>query len=93
VAVATTNYPAPQNNGRSVAFSPVCVDADGRSMDNLIVEAGESEGIYLGEFDLDKIREYREREVWGAACRKARTYGSLTSAEVRPPFVRSDARP
>ena len=93
VAVVMTNYPAAKNNGRSVAFSPLCCDTDGRSTDNLIVEAGESEGIYLAEFDLDEIRAYREREVWGAAYRKVRTYAPLTSAEVRPPFGRSDAKP
>jgi predicted amidohydrolase len=93
VGVAMANYPEPQNNGRSAAFSPVCVDADGRSMDNLIVEADVSEGIYLAEFDLDAMRAYREREVWGAAYRKTRTYGPLTFAEVRPPFVRRDAKP
>lgn len=92
VGVAMANYAAPQNNGRSVAFDPVCFDADGSSRDNLVVQAGESEGIYLAEFDMDKIRSYREREVWGAAYRKPRTYGLLTSIEVRSPFIRRDAK-
>ena len=93
VGVAMANYAAPQNNGRSAAFSPICVDADGNSRDNLVVQAGESEGIYLAEFDIDEMRSYREREVWGAAYRKPRTYDVLTSVEVSPPFVRRDAKP
>jgi hypothetical protein len=41
---------------------------------------------------MEKIRAYRERESWGNAFRKPRSYGLLTSLEVRPPFVRKSAR-
>ncbi len=90
--VAMTNYAAPQANGHSVAFSPVCFGADERSLDPLVIEAGESEGVYLAEFDLDKIRAWREHEGWGNAFRKPRRYSLLTSLEVESPFVRADAR-
>jgi predicted amidohydrolase len=93
VGVAMANYAAPQCNGRSVAFDAVSFEEpDGDARDTLIVEAGENEGIYIAEFDMEKIRAYRERESWGNAFRKPRSYGLLTSPEVRPPFVRKSAR-
>ena len=42
VGVAMANYAAPQENGHSVAFSPVCFDEDERSLNPLVIEAGES---------------------------------------------------
>jgi len=91
VGVAMTNYAAPQQNGHSVAFDGVACDAEGNSRDTLVVEAGESEGVYLATFDMDEIREYRSREVWGNAFRRPHRYGLLTSLEVEEPFVRVDA--
>ena len=91
VGVAMANYAAPQNNGHSAAFHPVAFDANG-SRDTLVVEAGESEGIYLARFDMDQIRDWRRRETWGNAFRKPHRYGALTSPDVAPPFVRVDAR-
>jgi len=92
VGVAMTNYAAPQANGHSVAFSPVCFGTDERSLDTLVVEVGEAEGVYLAEFDMDKIRAWREHEGWGNAFRKPRRYSLLTSLEVEPPFIRAEAR-
>jgi len=92
VGVAMTNYAAPQANGHSVAFDAVAFDKNGDSVESLIIEAGASEGVYLAEFDLDEIRAYREREVWGNGFRKPHCYGLLTSLEVKEPFVRAKAR-
>ena len=93
VGVAMANYAAPQHNGRSVAFDAVSFDEiDGDGRDTLIIEAGESEGVYLAAFDLGKLRAYRERESWGNAFRKPRSYGLLTSPEVQAPFIRKSAR-
>lgn len=93
VGVAMANYAAPQRKGRSVAFDAVSFDkVDGDARDTLIVEAGDSEGVYIAEFDLDKMRAYRERESWGNAFRKPRSYGLLTSPDVEPPFIRKSAR-
>jgi N-carbamoylputrescine amidase len=91
VGVAMTNYAAPQENGHSVAFDPIAFNAEGNSRDTLMVEAGESEGIYTAAFDMAEIREYRSREVWGNAFRRPHRYGLLTSLEVEEPFVRVDA--
>lgn len=90
VGVAMANYAAPQENGHSVAFDPIAFDEDGHTRDTLIIEAGEREGIYLAGFDLEQLRAYRAREVWGNAFRRPHRYGLLTSAQVEPPFVRVD---
>jgi predicted amidohydrolase len=87
VGVAMTNYAAPQLNGHSIAFDGIAFDKNG-SRDMLVVEAGESEGIYLARFDMDRLRDYRRRETWGNAFRKPDRYGPLTSLEVEEPFVR-----
>jgi predicted amidohydrolase len=64
VGVALANYAAPRDNGHSVAFHPIAHDQDG-SCDTLVVEAGEAEGVSLAPFDLDAIRAWRSRKVWG----------------------------
>lgn len=92
VGVAMANYAAPQNNGHSVAFDAVAYPVvDGEATNTLVVEAGESEGVYMATFDLDQIRGYRERESWGNAYRRPRLYGMLTAEEVKPPFVRPNS--
>jgi predicted amidohydrolase len=93
VGVAMTNYAAPQNNGHSAAFDAVAYAVpDGAARDTLIIEAGESEDVYLATFDMDSIRAYRERETWGNAYRRPRLYRRLTATAVEPPFIREDAR-
>jgi N-carbamoylputrescine amidase len=57
----------------------------------LLIEAGESEGVYLARFDQDRLRAYRTREVWGNAFRRPCRYSLLTALEVEPPFVRVSA--
>ncbi len=79
LGVAMANYAAPQCNGHSVAFDAAAFGANGEPLDPLIVEAEEAEGVYVAEFDLDKIRAYRQHEVWGNAYRKPQAYGPLTS--------------
>jgi N-carbamoylputrescine amidase len=91
-AVAMTNYAAPKQNGHSVAFDPIAYTTeDGPPRDTLVVEAGEQEGVHIAAFDMDAIRDYRRRETWGNAFRRPRLYGALTTEDVGPPFVRTDA--
>lgn len=92
VGVAVANYPAPQANGHSAAFSPVAFTPDESPVDNALVEADEGEGVWVATFDLDEIRRWRKREVWGNAFRHPEAYGPLTSPRVDPPFVRPDRR-
>lgn len=92
VGVAMTNYAAPQENGHSVAFSGIAYDQGEYSLDTLVIEAGEEEGIYLAEFDMDRLRDYRRRETWGNAYRKPSCYSILSSLDVQEPFIRKNAR-
>lgn len=95
VGVALTNYPSPKCNGRSQAYSPVVctedtIERSGHMIDNLIVMADDKEGIFIAEFDMDDIRKYRQREVWGNAYRKVNAYKHLTSEKVSDPFIRKN---
>jgi len=76
------NYSEETFNGHSCAF-----DANGEE----IMVAGEEEGVFMAEFNLQEIREYRKWTFWGNAYRRPRKYGLLTSEEVDEPFVRYDA--
>jgi predicted amidohydrolase len=46
VALAMANYPNPQCNGHSLVFDGIAFDDNG-SRDMLVVEAGQTEGVYL----------------------------------------------
>ncbi len=92
VGVALANYPTPQNNGHSVAYSGMAFDQNEQPLDMTLVEAGEEEGIWLATFDLEKLRAYREHEVWGNAFRKPHLYHALTQADVTDPFLRARAQ-
>ena len=92
VGLAMANYASPQANGHSIAVDGRAFTWEGRPRDHLIVEAGEDEGIYLAEFDMEAIRKYRQREVWGNAFRKPRAYSALRFTDVIDPFSRYSAR-
>jgi len=92
VGVAMTNYAFPQENGRSCAYDAIAFDQHEASLDTCLVEADGREGIYMAEFDLDKLRAYRASEGFGNAYRKVSRYGLLTSPVVEPPFIRPDNR-
>lgn len=93
VGVALANYAdSPAGNGHSLAFDGMAFGPDGRSRDMLLVEAGEDEGVFLAHFDIERLRRYRESEVWGNAYRRVRAYAALTEAAVAPPFLRTDSR-
>lgn len=93
--IATCNYPAgmPDCNGHSSAFDGVVYLPDlPDSRDTCILEAGEAPGIYLAEFDMDMLREYRKNEVHGNAYRHPQKYQLLVSEKIDDPFIRSDYR-
>ncbi|MFZ5918670.1 MAG: carbon-nitrogen hydrolase family protein [Chloroflexota bacterium] len=92
VGLAMANYAAPDCNGHSVALDGMAFDENETSRDMQLVLAGEAEGVYLAGFDVERLRAYRQREVWGNAFRKPASYGLLTSAEVAPPFIRPSAK-
>lgn len=77
VAVAVANYAAPQENGHSTVVDPIAFDAEGRSRDTRVFEAGEAEEVCVVRLDLGALRAWRRREVWGSECRRPETYGAL----------------
>jgi predicted amidohydrolase len=95
IGMAMTNYAYGKQdcNGHSLAYDGIAYGEISpnniESRDMLIIEAGEAEGIYMAEFDVVKLREYRKREAWGNAYRKPRKYSLLISEEIREPFIRN----
>ena len=41
-------------------------------------EADEGEGVYMAELDVDMLRDYRRREVWGMKNRRPELYGEIS---------------
>lgn len=98
LGIATANYAygQPDCNGHSsaydgIAYGEICSGVV-ESRDTLIVEAGEAEGIFLAPFPIDKIRDYRRKEVHGNAYRHPSKYQPLVSENIEEPFIRSDYR-
>ena len=95
LGIATANYPGgfPDCNGHSSAFDGIAYrPSDSVSRDTLIIEAGERPGIYMADFPVDALREYRGCEVHGNAYRRPRRYGLLVSEQREAPFIRDDYR-
>jgi len=93
--IATVNYPKgkPDCNGHSTAFDGIAYrPSDLCSRDTLMIEAGEQEGIYIADFPIEEIREYRSREVHGNSYRHPQKYKLLISDNIEEPFVRKDYR-
>jgi predicted amidohydrolase len=79
VGVAMANYAAPQLDGHSVAF-----DVDGGTL----VQAGAEEGVFVAEFDLQRIREWRRIErsnIW----RRPEVYAALSDQRTIDPLAQS----
>lgn len=95
VGISTVNYPKgqPDCNGHSSAFDGIAYrPSDDGSRDTLIMEADEQEGIFVADFPIDQIREYRKREVHGNAYRHPQKYKLLISEDIEEPFIRNDYR-
>ena len=95
LAIATCNYPGtvPDCNGNSSVFDGVVyLPNESNSRDTCIFQAGEEEGIYISELDLEQLRSYRENEVHGNAYRHPKKYKLLTESKIDKPFIRDDYR-
>ena len=93
VGIATVSYPhgQPDCNGHSTAFDGIAYKSENSSSsDMMIMDAGEAEGIYMANFPLDELREYRKREIHGNAYRRPKKYHLLTSEEKSEPFIREN---
>ena len=81
--------PNGNNAGNSCAYSPICWDCNGQCVDNtLLLADAESEGLFYAEFDMDRIRAYREREMMGNTFRKVVAYSKLLDNKIEYPFIR-----
>ena len=81
LAIATCNYPAPHPdcNGHSTLFDGVVYLPElSGSRDMCVFEAEEGEGVYTAELDVDMLRKYRLREVWGVRNRRPELYGEIS---------------
>ena len=81
-AIATCNYPAPHPdcNGHSTLFDGVVyIPGMPGSRDTCVFETGEEAGVYVAELDVDMLRDYREREVWGVKNRRPELYAAICS--------------
>lgn len=95
IGIATVNYAKgqPDCNGHSSAFDGIAYrPEDFCSRDTLVVEAGEAEGIYLANFSIDELRDYRKREVHGNAYRHPEKYKMLIDKKIEVPFIRANYR-
>ena len=95
MGIATCNYPdsVPDCNGHSSAFDGVAyLPHLSGSRDTCILEADGKEGIYIAQFDMEMLREYRKTEVHGNTYRRPEKYKLILSDEIIEPFVRSDYR-
>ena len=86
VAMANPNG---ENAGNSCAYSPICWDRNGECVDNtLFIADADAEGLFYADFDIDKIRAYREREMMGNTFRKVNAYSELLNDTIQYPFIR-----
>lgn len=95
VGIATVNYAKGKFdcNGHSSAFDGIAYRVEEPcSRDTVVVEAGETEGIYLANFPIDELRDYRKREVHGNSYRHPAKYKMLVEEKIEEPFVRANYR-
>lgn len=86
LVAAMANY---SNKGLNSFNGHSCVyGADG----NQILLAGEDEGIFVAEINLGKMKEIRDKTIYGNAFRRPHKYGLMTSPEVENPFKRKNTR-
>jgi predicted amidohydrolase len=69
VAIATTNYAAPQDDGHSCAYHPA---------GDAIAVAGAEEGIVFADVDLARVRRFRSEEAGRLSARRPERYGAIT---------------
>ena len=90
IGIVTVNYC--NHGGKSSAFSPIVRDKDKKQLNSEIIIMDESESIQIVEFDLNEIRDYRNRGTWGDAYRKPLLYNYISEEHVKEPFIRIDSR-
>jgi predicted amidohydrolase len=82
--MAMANYAAEglnSFNGHSCVFG-----ADGAQK----LLAGEDDGVYVAEINLEEMREIREKTIYGNAFRRPHKYELMTAPKVEKPFQRKN---
>lgn len=92
LGIALANYTGEGYFGHSIAFDGMAFRKDESSRNHLVIEAGESDGIYIADFNIAELRSYRKREVWGDAYRKVNTYKNLLKTSKNEVFYRYDSK-
>ena len=95
LAIATCNYPntVPDCNGGSSVFDGVAYLPElSGSRDTCILQAGEAEGIFIAELDLEQLRRYRSIEAQGNTFRHPAKYSLLVDPRIDEPFIRESYR-
>jgi predicted amidohydrolase len=88
VGIVMANPPG-EDAGCSCAFSPIVWDPNGKSVNNTIMIADNmTEGLYLAQFDLEELRNYRNKDMMGNTFRKVKAYQELLDDKVEAPFIR-----
>lgn len=88
VGIVMANPPG-EDAGCSCAYSPIVWDSNGKSVNNTVMLAdNETEGLFLAQFDREKLRNYRNKDMMGNTFRKVNAYQELLSDKVEAPFVR-----
>ena len=88
VGVVMANPPY-EYGGCSCAYSPIVWTKDGVGVDNTIVLAdSKSEDVFIAEYNMDELRDYRSREMMGNTFRKVSAYSELLNEEINEPFIR-----
>ena len=90
VGIVTVNYA--NHGGKSSAFSPIVRDINKKEVESEILIMDDTERIEIVEFDMNLIRDYRNREAFGDAYRKPSLYKYISEEHVKEPFIRKDSR-
>ncbi|MEG1256836.1 carbon-nitrogen hydrolase family protein [Clostridium sp.] len=81
--------PPGENAGCSCAYSPITWDKHGIPINNTIVLADSmTDDIFIAEYNMDELRDYRNNEMMGNTFRKVKAYTELLNKEINKPFIR-----
>ena len=73
IPLVMANY-AGENLGHSLAFDGMAYSEDGHYRDMLICELGNDNNLAIVNINLQDLKQYQEREVWGSKYRRPETY-------------------
>jgi predicted amidohydrolase len=89
LGIAMANYP--RLTGRSIAFDGM--REKGKEYNPCLVKSTDNtEGIFMANFDIEKLRAYRANDIHGDAYRRPDLYDKLLENNPQEPFIREKAR-